>query len=129
MTPGLPGFANQLRRQLCARNQAFAGQQSLSHVLSYGALPVIVYAPETDGRRHGNFISSSYAEILKRPPWLRRLSKVHAQGKRALPRADRVWRALDSCTSSDALLMNVFCYRGVCRRRKLALLFGPETAD
>jgi hypothetical protein len=123
------GFANQLRRELCARNEAFARENSFTHVLSYGAVPVIVYSPETDGRRHGNFISSSYEEMLKRPEWTRRMGKVHAQAKRALPRADRAWRELDSCTSSDALLMNVFCYRGVCRSRKVALLLGTEVTD
>lgn len=121
------GFAAELRRELCARNEAFAKQHSFGHVLSYGALPVVVYSP--DGQRHGNFIASSYTEMLKRPQWARRLEKVHAQGKRALPRADRTWKELDSCTSSDALLMNVFCYRDVCQSRKVALLLGTEIAD
>src|SRR5215467_3396729 len=134
------GFANELRRELCVRNEAFAKEHSFTHVLSYGALPVIVYSPEMDGKRHGNFITSSYTEMLKRPQWARRLEKVHAQGKRALPRADRAWKELDSCTSSDALLMNVFCYcprpafppagtggaGGVCQSRKIALLLGTE---
>jgi hypothetical protein len=111
------------------RNEAFAKEHSFAHVLSYGALPVIVYSPEEDGKRHGNFIASSYTEMLKRPQWARRLKKVHAQGKRALPRADRAWKELDSCTSSDALLMNVFCYRGVYQSRKVALLLGTEITD
>lgn len=124
-----PSFAAALRRELCARNEAFAREHNLGHVLSYGALPVVVYSPESDGRRHGNFILSSYGEILKRPQWLRRLDKIHAQGRKALPRADRAWRELDSCTSSDALLMNIFCHRGLCGGRNIALLLGTETSD
>lgn len=124
-----PSLAAGLRRELCARNEAFAQKHNLAHVLSYGALPVVVYSPEIEGRRHGNFIASSYGEILQRPQWLRRLDKIHAQGRKALPRSDRAWRELDSCTSSDALLMNVFCHRGVCRSRNIALLLGTETTD
>src|SRR5713226_1375515 len=31
--------------------------------------------------------------------------------------------------SSDALLMNIFCYPGVTKRRELSLLFGTEIGD
>jgi hypothetical protein len=75
--------AAELRRELCARNVAFAQEYELVHVLGYGNMPVIVYAPE--GNRHGNFFASSYRAILKRPYWACRLDKVHAQGRRALP--------------------------------------------
>lgn len=124
-----PSTASHLRRELCARNEAFAREHNLAHVLSYGALPVVVYSPDLEGKSHGNFIASSYGEILKRPQWLRRMKKIHFQGKKALPRADRAWRELDSCTSSDALLMNIFCHRGLCSGRDIALLLGTETTD
>lgn len=125
----LPSTASHLRRELCARNEAFAHEHNLAHVLSYGALPVVVYSPDLDGKNHGNFIASSYGEILKRPQWLRRMEKIHSRGKKALPRADRAWRELDSCTSSDALLMNIFCHRGLCSGREIALLLGTEITD
>ncbi len=35
---------------------------------------------------------------------------MHTQARSSLPREDRRWRELDSCNSSDALLMNVFCF-------------------
>ncbi len=35
---------------------------------------------------------------------------------------------LDSCTSSDALLMNVFCYPGVFQRGPMVQLLGLSTA-
>jgi hypothetical protein len=73
---------------------------------------VIVYAPEDV--EHGNFFDAAYAAISRRPEWMRRFDKIHAQG-RALPKAEsgRRWRELDSSMSSDALLMNVFCGLGI----------------
>jgi hypothetical protein len=96
-------------------------------VLSYGEMPVIVYRPETT--RHGNFFDPSYAAILKRPDWARRLEKIHPQGHHALPRADRAWRELDSCMSSDALLMNVFCCPRVCSSRAVTSMLGTDSTD
>lgn len=69
------------------------------------------------------------AQILKRPEWRRRLQKVHTQANHSLPKEDCVWRELDSCTSSDALLMNIFCYPRVAKSRKLALFLGTEIDD
>ncbi len=118
--------AAELRRELCARNLTFAQTHRLTHVLSYGEMSVIVYCPEAT--RHGNFFDPSYAAILKRPDWARRLEKIHPQG-RAIPRADRAWRELDSCMSSDALLMNVFCCPRICRSRAVTSMLGTEPAD
>jgi hypothetical protein len=80
-------------------------------------------------RKHGNFIQSSYQAILRRPEWRRRLDKVHSHGKHLLPMTGCVWRELDSSMSSDALLMNIFCYPGVTRCQKLAMLLGTEVHD
>lgn len=126
----LPGrFAGDLRREICARNAEFAQARGLFHVLSYGSEPATVYAPEPDGRAHGNFYPASYRAILRRPDWARRLGKVHTQARTCLPRVERRWRELDSCTSSDALLMNVFCCPGVCTSRLVAGLLGTETEN
>ena len=129
MVPRLSGFASELRRELCVRNAAFVKAQGLAHVLSYGAAPVIVYAPDDDAGRHGNFLDSSYTAMLKRPEWARRLEKIHTSGRRALPRVDRAWRELDSSMSSDALLMNVFCCPGVCGSKAVASLLGTQETD
>jgi hypothetical protein len=122
-------FAGELRRELCARNAVFAAEKGLTHVPSYGEMPVTVYAPETVGRRHGNFYAASYRAILKRAEWARRLEKVHAQARTSLPRSERRWRELDSCTSSDALLMNIFGCPGVSTSRAIAGMLGTETCD
>ena len=115
-------YANQLREEIRLRNQQYA--RGRSHVESYGSAPVIVYAPE--GARHGNFFDAAYAAITARPEWLRRFDKVHAQASRSLPRAERRWRELDSSTSSDALLMNVFCTPGVLASASLRIALGVE---
>lgn len=129
MTSSFSGFASELRRELCARNALFARDNGLSCVESYGPTPVIVYSPEADGKRHGNFIRGSYAEILKRPEWTRRMDKVHSSARRSLPGADRKWRELDSSMSSDALLMNIFCFPGVCNHKRVASILGTEVDD
>jgi hypothetical protein len=118
-----------LRQELCARNASYAALQNLPHVSSHGEPPVIVYHPSACGRKHGNFISSSYRAIMCRPEWRRRLQKVHSQAKHALPGVEYVWRELDSSMSSDALLMNIFCYPGVTKRRELSLLMGADAKD
>ena len=123
-------YAGELRRELAARNREWA--QGKPHVESYGGDPVVVYCPYCStgedlpggARReqHGNFFEPAYRAILERPEWARRFNKVHAQG-RALPRwvedPRRKWRELDSCMSSDALLMNVFCAPGASAVRQL----------
>jgi hypothetical protein len=122
-------FASELRRELCARNAAFARDNRCSYVESYGALPVIVYAPEGGGKHHGNFFGPSYAAILNRPEWARRMAKIHTAARTALPGSERKWRELDSSMSSDALLMNIFCCPRVCDTKAVASLLGTEAAD
>src|SRR6266446_1814981 len=65
-------------------------------------------------------------QILRRPEWRRRLQKIHSQGRRSLPAKDGLWRELDSSLSSDALLMNIFCYPGVTRRTEVCGILGIE---
>lgn len=109
------------------RNREWA--RGRNHVESLGADPVIVYPPEEG--LHGNFFDPAYAAILARPDWARRFNKVHAQG-RALPRPndpERKWRELDSCMSSDALLLNVFCTPGVADSVALRRMLGVDTNE
>jgi len=115
-------YASQLRSELVRRNRLYA--RGRAHVESYGAAPVIVYAPEND--RHGNFFDAAYAAIMQRPDWLKRFDKVHAQARRSLPKAERRWRELDSSMSSDALLMNVFCTPGVVESRAVRNALGLD---
>ena len=115
-------YATQLRHELMARNRVYA--RGRAHVESYGGAPVIVYTPENG--RHGNFFDPAYAAIVANPAWGRRLRKVHAQAKRSLPKAERPWCELDSSTSSDALLMNIFCTPEVAESAALRNALGVE---
>jgi hypothetical protein len=123
---GGSGYVSTLRQELVARNSSYASLNFLPHVTSYGDLAVVVYQQSECGRHHGNFISASYRAILRRPQWRRRLQKVHTQGRRSLPAKDGLWRELDSSLSSDALLMNIFCYPGVTRRIEVCGMLGIE---
>ncbi len=123
---GGSGYVSVLRQELIARNSSYASLNLLPHVTSYGELPVVVYQQSQCGRHHGNFISASYRAIVRKPQWRRRLQKVHTQGRRSLPAKDGLWRELDSSLSSDALLMNIFCYPGVTRRTEVCRILGLE---
>ncbi len=117
-------YAALLRQELSARNISYAALRKLPYVTSYGQPPVMVYQLAACGCRHGNFISASYQAILRRPEWRRRLAKVHSQANHGLPKADWIWRELDSSTSSDALLMNIFCYRGCDKEARAQFAAG-----
>jgi hypothetical protein len=119
-------YVSALRQELIARSSSYASLNLLPHATSYGKLPVVVYEQSECGRNHGNFIGASYRAILRRPEWRKRLQKVHSQGRRSLPAKDGSWRELDSSLSSDALLMNIFCYPGVTRRREVCRILGLE---
>lgn len=117
-----------LRRELCERNRSYAAAHSYPFVESYGEARVVVYEADPERRVHGNFLDAAYAAILKNEAWRRRLAKIHTH-KKGLPRPpDGARKELDSCTSSDALLMNVFCYPQTFRdgqvRRKLGVDAG-----
>src|SRR6266851_3895077 len=129
MPEGLLRTAALLRCELSARNSAYASREHAPHAITYGESPVVVYRQSDCGRYHGNFISASYRAILTRPQWRRRLEKVHSQANHSLPKADCIWRELDSSMSSDALLMNIFCYPGVTSRPELCRLLGTEVGD
>ncbi len=91
--------------------------------MSYSAVPSIVYA-ESEAGEHGNFLPAAYRRILQQPAWKARLAKVYT-GSRFLPRkADRTRGELECANSSDALLMNIFCYPGVLRRKAVSSLLG-----
>jgi hypothetical protein len=120
-------YAAALRSELAARNREYA--RGWPHVESQGDDPVVVYCPDAAG--HGNFYEPAYRAILARSQWARRLNKIHAQG-RTLPKwtedPHRKWRELDSCMSSDALLMNVFCTPGVADAAAVRRMLGVEAS-
>src|ERR1700753_3442822 len=102
-------YAGLLRQEIVERNRHYAGGRT--HVKSLGSESVIVYAPETDEdgcATHGNFFDATYKAITEKLDWAKRLSKVHTGGRglpKLLGKPEHKWKELDSCMSSDALLM------------------------
>ena len=128
--------ANRLRQELAERNRNYARRLQLPHVAGMREDGAIVYSQTEDGRSHGNFLMDSYAAILDDELWRKRLGKAHTS-KKKLPQLEREtarpWCELDSCNSSDALLMNIFCFPRVLERREVISLLGlslhPNASD
>ena len=112
-----------LRRELSVRNLARA--ENLPHEATYGVVPSVIYAESEDGG-HGNFLPASYRRIQANPAWCTRLNKSYTASGRVPRSADRVRKELDCCNSSDALLMNIFCYPRVLARREVCALLGVK---
>lgn len=119
---------HQLRRLVNRAAKAYADQNRVPHYLSCNKKePTVLFLADQDLRLHGNFLNASYDVICGNPEWERRLHKIHSR-RDALPkerRADAM--ELDSCTSSDALLMNVFCYPGLFHHDPFVQLMGLPT--
>lgn len=111
------GLSNPLRRVIAKQPATHPHEQTRSS---------IVYAPA--GEKHGNFIDASYRRILADPAWATRLTKAHTAKRQARPTGPgeerRAWCELDAATSSDALLMNIFCYPRVLADTTLPALLG-----
>lgn len=112
----------ELRRELSRRNLVLA--EGLPHESTIGATPSILYR-DLNGQ-HGNFIAASYRRICASPEWQLRLNKCYTASKQVARSRDRRRHELDCANSSDALLMNVFCYPGVTSRRAMCQLLGIE---
>lgn len=118
-----PRSAGSVREEIGFRNLELAEGQG--YEVTYGDVPSVLYAPEEDGT-HGNFIAASYRRICADEAWRRRLGKSYTASSR-VPRAGDRWRGeLECANSSDALLMNVFCYPGLLRRPAVCGLLGIE---
>ena len=117
-----PLSASQLRREISARNLARGGEQERE--VSYGGSASVIW--QESGHTHGNFLRASWARIVANPAWKQRLQKSYT-ASRFVPRAaDRRRFELECANSSDALLMNVFCYPRVLANPRVCALVGIE---
>lgn len=114
-----------LRSELGMRGLRFAALNGLLHELTDGESPGVIFGCDEAGC-HGNFHAAAYQRICSQPEWAKRLTKVHTASKRSRPRANWQWKELDCACSSDALLMNVFCYPGILTS-SLGGMLGIET--
>ena len=119
----LPSGPLGLRLDLCTRALRHARSNSSLYETTDGSIPSVVFGLDDLGR-HGNFHPASFARIQANPQWARRLDKVHTASKRQRLRSNWRWRELDCANSSDALLMNIFCYPNVLAARTTRLLLG-----
>jgi hypothetical protein len=117
-----------LRGELSQRGSRFALANGHLHERTDGASASVLFGHDEQGR-HGNFEPQSYASIRTNPAWSKRLSKAHTGYRRARAKANWVWKELDCATSSDALLMNIFCYPGVLRQDNLCAILGHSDTD
>jgi hypothetical protein len=116
-----------LRCALADQAKKYAQTESIPHSFSYGDPPTVCFFPYDADSRHGNFLDGSFKAIQAKPEWRQRLAKVHTLGKQSLPITDRGrWMELDTCMSSDALLMNIFCHPAVLRNGKVLAPLGAD---
>jgi hypothetical protein len=115
-----------LRSELSYRNLSRSAHWPAE--TTYGQTPSVIYLENAAGE-HGNFLPTTYRRILKNPDWKKRLTKAYT-GSRFVPRSnDRRRGELECANSSDALLMNIFCYPGVLRRPAVRSLFSIESSS
>jgi hypothetical protein len=119
-------WSHRLRQAISACAALYAEQHGLPHYESLGTPPTVLFEPSADGQ-HGNLLPASYGAILEEEHWKARLDKPHPRRDALPPRHGHRPRELDSSTSSDALLMNVFCHPRLRGRSRLAPLFGRDT--
>ncbi len=111
-------FAENLRKQL----SELAGSYAKKHYLPLDKSPggVIIFKKNQSKNIHGNFLNSSHNNILGKENWRVRLDKPHP----SFPDKKRQLNELDSCNSSDALLMNIFCHPKIDEWKSLKKLLG-----
>ncbi len=97
-------FAKNLRKQFSELAGRYAKKYHLPFETSRGG--VIIFKKDHNKNIHGNFLESSYGNILRKENWRIRLEKPHP----SFPDGKEEIKELDSCNSSDALLMNIFCH-------------------
>jgi hypothetical protein len=119
---GVRYSASDLRRELSYRGRLWA--KAYPHEQSFGSVPSIIFQ-DYDGV-HGNFHAMSYSAIRADSEWALRLGKTYTAGKWIPRRWEKTRCELDCANSSDALLMNIFCYPGVLDRAEVCLLLGID---
>jgi hypothetical protein len=105
-------YSEFLRSQIRTRAERWAKKHNLPHYFSLGDHPTVLFDEDSNANLHGNFHPESWRAMISNPLWRERLKKPHPQ-KNALPEEKRDnAKELDSSNSSDALLMNIFCFPG-----------------
>lgn len=106
-------YSQFLRSQLSSKSLIWAKENNVPYYTSIGSEPVTLFEPYENGSKHGNFHSYSWVQIISHPDWKKRLDKAHPPKKSLPDNKQESAKELDSCNSSDALLMNIFCYPNI----------------
>jgi hypothetical protein len=114
--------------ELSVRSLKYVARHGYLHERTDGVIPSILFGCDEEGR-HGNFHAASYERIRGVPAWAKRLEKVHTGYRRARVRANWCWKELDCSNSSDALLMNIFCYPGLTGGKAMRALLGNDSSE
>lgn len=119
--------ASQLRQEITQRAVEYAQANRIYFRRSHFDFGSVVFDPDLERQTHGNFHPASYRAILRRSIWRKRLGKVLTVPDKLRKREDdRRLCELDSCCSSDALLMNVFCHPRVRSSPQVLGLLGLD---
>jgi len=119
--------ASQLRQEITQRAVQYAQANRIYFRRSHFDFGSVVFVPDLERETHGNFHPVSYRAILRRAIWRKRLGKVlTVPDKLRNIEEDRRLCELDSCCSSDALLMNVFCHPYVRSSHRVLGLLGLD---
>jgi hypothetical protein len=113
-------WSGRLRNEVAERSTELAKRLELPTYTSDGGTRL--FYPFESGTRHGNFHDESYSAILANHSWQRRLNKAHTHRESFPDGPGKTACEMDSSNSSDALLMNCFCYPGASDRILKALL-------
>jgi hypothetical protein len=114
-----------LKSQLRAHAEAWTSATSAHSYNSNGDPGTILYSSSGEG--HGNFIPAAWKVICADGDWIDRTTKRHSQSRHLPLQYQETALEMDSSNSSDALLMNIFCYPGAASR--LAPILGATPVD
>lgn len=121
-------WAGLLKDQLRERAQAWAQRPGVLAYESRGTPATILFQKSAGGESHGSFFEEGWAAIKAHSNWSGRLEKRHPRRAALPPEYQASAKELDSSNSSDALLMNCFCYPGACARLARVLGAAPVGA-
>jgi hypothetical protein len=122
-------YRGALRKELIDRAECYAAQEGIKAYVyrSKGTPATVLFKQYTLGGlpRCGNFTPAAYQAIVDCPKWKDRIEKPRPKKHSDFHGADSASaKELDSCCSSDALLMNIWFHPSSQTNQKLWELFG-----
>lgn len=118
-------FAGALKSQLRLRAESWSTSTEGQSYNSLGNPGTLLFVGT--GARHGNFFDDVWQALSKNADWKARLGKRHPKVGTLPPERQSDAKEMDSSNSSDALLMNCFCYPGASAR--MSAVLGASPAD